>query len=342
MSVRYDIISPYTTDDTAEQNNPTYPADGTLAAISDSPTPLASLLIPTGISQFNLRQVNGWQGGYFGMADATGGDSAWIRTTSNGLIPYTEGAATTGGNSYLGTSGWYFKEGYISKVYANTIDCEALAPRHTNEINFKSPGSTLWFGYRIITDDKGSGTTSPTTPISTYLFGCGKGGGQYASIRSATAQLQTSGASYYAELTGGSLTYTRTIHAPDANGTMSVSKLVFTSTGATTGLIDVPTGARYLVIEVFIAATSVKSFHKVAIDTSCTSTSLIQTTTKGQYGLQLTIQPIQFTLTNATSITGGTRYTLTMNVGSVMSISAGTPPSAASASPQITKVYAQA
>ena len=151
----------------------------------------------------------------------------------------------------------------------------------------------------------------------------------------------SSSTSYNTAITG-SFTTNRTITIPDSSGTMSVSKLVFTSTGATSGLIDVPIGARYLVIEVFIAATSVKSFHKVAIDTSCTSTSLIQTTTKGQYGLQLTIQPIQFTLTNATSITGGTRYTLTMNVGSVMSISAGTTPSAASASPQITKVYAQA
>jgi hypothetical protein len=306
--------------------------------ISDSPIGILALNIPDHTSQMNCRNANG----YYGLANPVGNDYEWLRSSGLGLIPYESGAASSGGHSNLGTSSWYFKEAYVGKVVANTIDCEGLAPRHTNEINFKSPGSTLWFGYRIITDDKGSGTTSPTTPISTYLFGCGKGGGQYASIRSATAQLQTSGASYYAELTGGSLTYTRTIHAPDANGTMSVSKLVFTSTGATTGLIDVPTGARYLVIEVFIAATSVKSFHKVAIDTSCTSTSLIQTTTKGQYGLQLTIQPIQFTLTNATSITGGTRYTLTLSAGSVMSISAGTTPSAASASPQITKVYAQA
>ena len=343
LSIRYDIISPYTTDDTVEQNNPTYPADGTLAAISDSPTPLASLLIPTGISQFNLRQVNGWQGGYFGMADATGGDSAWIRTTSNGLIPYTEGVATTGGNSYLGTSGWYFKEGYISKVYANTIDCEGLAPRHTNEINFKSPGSTLWFGYRIITDDKGSGTTSPSTPINTYLFGCGKANTEFASLKCKTVMLApgTNGASY-AQLTGGTLTATRTINAPDSSGTMSVSSVALTSTGTDSGYVDVPTGSRYLIVEVKIAATSVKSFHKVAIDTSVTSTSLIQTTTKGQYGLQLTIQPVQFVLSGATAITGGTRYLLTMNAGSVMSISAGTTPSAASATPQIVKVYAQA
>lgn len=343
VSVRYDIVSPYTTDDTIEPNNPTYPADGTLAAISDSPTPLASLLIPTGISQFNLRQVNGWQGGYFGMADATGGDSAWIRTTSQGLIPYTEGVATTGGNCYLGTSSWYFKEGYISKVYANTIDCEGLAPRHTNEINFKSPGSTLWFAYRIITDDKGSGTTSPSTPINTYLFGCGKANTEFASLKCKTVMLAPgTNAASYAQLTGGTLTASRTINAPDSSGTMSVSSVALTSTGTTSGYVDVPTGSRYLVVEVLIAATSVKSFHKVAIDTSCTSTSLIQTTTKGQYGLQLTIQPVQFVLSGATAITGGTRYLLTMNSGSVMSISAGTIPSAASASPQIVKVYAQA
>lgn len=151
----------------------------------------------------------------------------------------------------------------------------------------------------------------------------------------------SSSTSYNVAITG-SFTTNRTITIPDSSGTMSVSSVALTSTGTTSGYVDVPTGSRYLIVEVKIAATSVKSFHKVAIDTSCTSTSLIQTTTKGQYGLQLTIQPVQFTLTNATSITGGTRYTLTLSAGSVMSISAGTTPSAASASPQIVKVYAQA
>jgi hypothetical protein len=310
-----------------------------MVPISDSPVGILALNIPDHTSQMNCRNANG----YYGLANPAGSDYEWLRSSSLGLIPYESGAASSGGHSNLGTSSWYFKEAYVGKVIANTVDCEGIAPRHTNEINFKSPGSTLWFSYRIITDDKGSGTTAPSTPINTYFFGCGKANTEFASLKCKTVMLAPgTNAASYAQLTGGTLTASRTINAPDSSGTMSVSSVALTSTGTTSGYVDVPTGSRYLIVEVQIAATSVKSFHKVAIDTSYTSTSLIQTTTKGQYGLQLTIQPVQFVLSGATAITGGTRYLLTMSTGSVMSISAGTTPSAASASPQIVKVYAQA
>lgn len=53
---------------------------------------------------------------YWGMADPDGGSSVWIRTTSNGIIPYQSGAAGSG-HCGLGTSSWYFSYAYIDNIY---------------------------------------------------------------------------------------------------------------------------------------------------------------------------------------------------------------------------------
>lgn len=52
---------------------------------------------------------------YWGMADHDGNDSSWIRTTSNGIIPYQSGGAG-GGHCGIGTSSWYFSNAYIDTV----------------------------------------------------------------------------------------------------------------------------------------------------------------------------------------------------------------------------------
>ena len=49
------------------------------------------------------------------MADHDGNDSSWIRTTSNGIIPYQSGGAG-GGHCGIGTSSWYFSNAYIDTV----------------------------------------------------------------------------------------------------------------------------------------------------------------------------------------------------------------------------------
>lgn len=49
--------------------------------------------------------------GYWGMGNPDGGTSDWIRTTSNGILPYQSGGASS-----LGTSSWPF-----SAIYANSI-----------------------------------------------------------------------------------------------------------------------------------------------------------------------------------------------------------------------------
>lgn len=56
--------------------------------------------------------------GYYGMARPDGTDNVWIRTTSQGIIPYESGAAGSGHCS-LGTSTWYFKNAYIDTVHGS-------------------------------------------------------------------------------------------------------------------------------------------------------------------------------------------------------------------------------
>ncbi len=54
--------------------------------------------------------------GYWGMAKPDGTTADWIRTTSNGIIPYQSGGSGNG-HSRLGTSSWYFSEAYIDTIY---------------------------------------------------------------------------------------------------------------------------------------------------------------------------------------------------------------------------------
>lgn len=210
-----------------------------LPVVSDSPTGQATIVIPVGgISQFNLRQVTGSYSDYFGMADAAGSDSAWIRTTSQGLLPHQSGDGTSGGHCSLGTSGWYFGDAYINRVYGNTADFECFQPRHSNEFSMKEMASYtyVWFNYRLITDDKQGYTTEPTKPINQYWFGCGK-------ARNALAKVVTSGmtiypgaantTSYSTTLQSASLTANRTATLPNATGTIPLITEKYNSPSST-------------------------------------------------------------------------------------------------------------
>lgn len=62
--------------------------------------------------------------GFYGMARPDGNTSDWIRTTSNGIIPYQSGGAGSG-HCGIGTSSWYFSTAYIDNitcVNANTTN----------------------------------------------------------------------------------------------------------------------------------------------------------------------------------------------------------------------------
>lgn len=58
------------------------------------------------------------ENGYWGIK-AAGGGNDWIRTTSNGLIPYQSGGSGSG-HCGLGTSSWYFSYAYIDSIYTTS------------------------------------------------------------------------------------------------------------------------------------------------------------------------------------------------------------------------------
>ncbi|NHJ86837.1 MAG: hypothetical protein FK734_15350 [Asgard group archaeon] len=75
---------------------------------------------------------------YYGLQDPTGSTSNWIRTTSNGILPYA-----SGGSSSLGTASWPF-----SNVYANNIyDGGTLLENKYLGITAKASDSNLLDGY---------------------------------------------------------------------------------------------------------------------------------------------------------------------------------------------------
>ena len=71
-------------------------------------------------------------GTYYGMRIGNS-DSAWIRTTSLGLIPYQAGGASS-----LGTSGWPFNSIYGKTIYENgTALSNKYAPKSGSDIRLK-------------------------------------------------------------------------------------------------------------------------------------------------------------------------------------------------------------
>lgn len=90
---------------------------------------------------------------YYGMVDPNGHNGAWIRTTSNGIIPYQSGGA-----SALGTSTWPFNEVHVNNLYSY------------NSIRSKGSISVLSYG---------QGIKNATTFGETGIVSLGKGTGLY-------------------------------------------------------------------------------------------------------------------------------------------------------------------
>ena len=65
---------------------------------------------------------------YYGMADPDGTDSNWIRTTSQGIIPYESGSLGSG-HQNLGTSTWYFANSYIDNMHSGFINIAGTLPQ---------------------------------------------------------------------------------------------------------------------------------------------------------------------------------------------------------------------
>lgn len=62
-----------------------------------------------------------YKNGYYGMALPNSSDADWIRTTQTGIIPYQSGGVTEG-HQNLGSSGWYFGNGYVTNMYTNILN----------------------------------------------------------------------------------------------------------------------------------------------------------------------------------------------------------------------------
>lgn len=116
--------------------------------------------------------------GYWGMATPNGGSDDWIRTTSNGIIPYQSGGVG-GGHGYLGTSSWYFSQAYIDTINAYNINAtgyvqanglintfsEYQSQRGSRDWRFGSAtgnGDQNWFGFYDYTYGFHGGWYGPT------------------------------------------------------------------------------------------------------------------------------------------------------------------------------------
>lgn len=80
--------------------------------------------------------------GYWGMADPSKDDTVWIRTTTQGILPYQSGGSSAGHGS-LGTSSWYFSKAYIQNMYGtlNGNATSATTATTANKIRTSAPSS---------------------------------------------------------------------------------------------------------------------------------------------------------------------------------------------------------
>lgn len=177
---------------------------------------------------------------YPSIARIDGTTYNWLRTPTSGLLPNKQVSLAGGGNSYIGTSDWYFQRAYIANVYANkfitsggsssqflkgdgSLDSTAYYPNvGRGYFSFDSAGRPLVpnnQGYSAKDKDGiareimwlGSnntmyiGNTSSNTAISDIVFRYGEGHtlavSSIASQSWATTQLAK-----YLPLTGGTLT----------------------------------------------------------------------------------------------------------------------------------------
>lgn len=113
--------------------------------------------------------------GYWGLV-VNGSTSAWVRTTTNGIIPVQSGASGSG-HSSLGTASWYFSTSYVDTMWGSAVCANRfvsrdgsmdIQPGHSNEINFggSSTSGNIYFGYRSV--------GSRPIPV-TYTFGSSTG-----------------------------------------------------------------------------------------------------------------------------------------------------------------------
>lgn len=73
--------------------------------------------------------------GYCGMVTDNHEDNQWIRTTSQGILPYQSGGLTTA-HSSVGTDTWYFNSGYMRNVHAQTVYTDYIELNNSYNLKF--------------------------------------------------------------------------------------------------------------------------------------------------------------------------------------------------------------
>ena len=100
--------------------------------------------------------------GFYGLTRPDGNDSDWIRTTSNGIIPYQSGSYSS-----LGTSSWRFSKAYIDTIYGSLSGTatKAMQDGSGNVIadtylrkDFDTVGQNVIFSSSVNIDDLTTGT----------------------------------------------------------------------------------------------------------------------------------------------------------------------------------------
>lgn len=100
--------------------------------------------------------------GFYGLTRPDGNDSDWIRTTSNGIIPYQSGSYSS-----LGTSSWRFSKAYIDTIYGSLSGTatKAMQDGSGNVIadtylrkDFDTVGQNVIFNSSVDIDDLTTGT----------------------------------------------------------------------------------------------------------------------------------------------------------------------------------------
>ena len=125
IGIRYEIFEPYDMLDVNNNYPITTPSDGTtLTVLSTSPASAdimrASVATPLTYDN-NLIYANS----YWGFAHRDGTATSYLRTTSNGLLPYQSGNVGSG-HSNIGTSSWYF-----SNIYVDTVNSQQVKIKGT-------------------------------------------------------------------------------------------------------------------------------------------------------------------------------------------------------------------
>jgi hypothetical protein len=93
---------------------------------------------PDMVGALGSKNANGYQG----MTRPDGSDNDWIRTTKQGIIPYSSST-----DSALGTSGWKFREAWIQTIngFLNGTATNANVLNHKESYQEKSTANVMYY-----------------------------------------------------------------------------------------------------------------------------------------------------------------------------------------------------